>query len=743
MKSTGSGRTYWVAIAVLLATSMLPAWSLESGALFVTSKPSGQDLFVNGKLVGKTPLTLENLTPGKYRVEVRSDQYLDASQDSIEVKAQELASVAFELKPARGSLLLRSDLVGAAITLDGEAAGTVSADTPFERQDLAIGRHVVTLSGPWLRVTREFGVTKGEPAIVDIAAKQHAGTIEITSDLPIQWGQLSGRPIEGTAPFHLTNIQPGEHEIILGLTPVPYRDMVTVRAGETTTVSLRGGEHLGTILISADLTAENVSVRVDDVLVSDSTPSRVQGVIAGSHIVEVRAVRQPDKVKVVGQRVVFVPPGGTALAAFKTTDLLTDRPKCPDGMVWVPQRSNAPGEYAFSQPHDEGTPNTVVRDPAWRPDGIDPYGRRAAVIVDAGGTVLKLDKAASVVATHLSRSSEAKRVNQGSPLLFGTGSGTSAGGPGMMGGGMTPEGGPASGGMQGAPAGVMQGPGAGSSAPPAAMRGSGPGMMGGGPGMMGPGMMGGGAAGGGGGPGFITAYDAEGKRKSNPLDDTFTDYVLQWDAVSGMNFCIDKYEYPNFPGATPVAATLEQARSLCAAKGKRLCSATEWVAACSGPASWLFPYGNQYDPSKCNTADNPRGGGIAKSGAFPECVSSFGAYDMSGNLAEWVEADVVFNITSGPDAYREMLTQHRLLYDTSHWGSGVTTRPGSVDFDTRGGSWLSSGPDAACGAFALRDETNTVSATVTGGGARGFRCCTFADFDPEIENMVSPRMREF
>jgi len=744
MKSTGSGRTSWVALAVLLAASVVPAWTLESGALFATSKPSGQDVFLNGKLVGQTPLTLENLTPGSYRVEVRSDEYLDASQDNIEVKAQELASVAFELKPARGSLLLRSDLVGASIVLDGEAAGTVSADTPFERQDLAIGRHVVELGGPWLHVTQEFGVAKGEPAVVDISAKQHAGTVEITSDLPIQWGQLDGRAIEGNAPFRVTNILPGEHELVLGLTPVPYRDMVTVRAGETATVALRGGEHLGTILISADVTADTVSARVDDVLVSDSTPSRVQGVIAGSHIVEVRAVRLPDKVPVVGQRVVFVPPGGTALAAFRVTDLLTDRPKCPEGMVWVPESSSAPGEYAFSQPMEEGTPNGSVRDLAWRPEaagGLDPYGRRSAVLVDAGGTVLKLEKAGALVASHESRAAEAKRVNLQSSLIFGTGSGgAAAGGPGMM-GGMTPEGGPASGGMQGAPPGVIQGAGAGAVAPPSSSGGSGPGAKGGMPG----GMMGGGAAGGGsGGPGFITAYDAEGKRKStSPLDDTFRDYILQWDAASGMNFCIDKYEYPNFPGATPVTATLERARSLCEGQGKRLCSSTEWVAACSGTEEWLFPYGNQYDPSKCNTADNARGGGVAKSGAFSECVSSFGVYDMSGNLAEWVESDVVFNITSGPDTYRDMLSQHRLLYDTSHWGSGVTTRSGSVAFDTRGGSWLSSGADAACGAFALRGETDTVSATATGGGARGFRCCTFADFDPEIEGMVSPRMREF
>jgi len=47
------------------------------------------------------------------------------------------------------------------------------------------------------------------------------------------------------------------------------------------------------------------------------------------------------------------------------------------------------------------------------------------------------------------------------------------------------------------------------------------------------------------------------------------------------------------------------------------------------------------------------------------------------------------------------------------------------------------------GSAIIYTVTGTVSATATGGGARGFRCCTFADFDPEIEGMVSPRMREF
>ena len=39
-----------------------------------------------------------------------------------------------------------------------------------------------------------------------------------------------------------------------------------------------------------------------------------------------------------------------------------------------------------------------------------------------------------------------------------------------------------------------------------------------------------------------------------------------------------------------------QAATACAAAGKRLCHATEWLAACEGPQGFVYPYGNVYQP---------------------------------------------------------------------------------------------------------------------------------------------------
>jgi len=104
-------------------------------------------------------------------------------------------------------------------------------------------------------------------------------------------------------------------------------------------------------------------------------------------------------------------------------------------------------------------------------------------------------------------------------------------------------------------------------------------------------------------------------------------------------FCIDRYEFPNRAGALPEAAVswVEAARA-CREKGRRLCTAVEWQRACRGPAGYDFPYGSRFDPAACRVLA-PLEGPVA-SGSRPLCKSGFHAYDMSGNLAEWVgEAD--------------------------------------------------------------------------------------------------------
>lgn len=107
---------------------------------------------------------------------------------------------------------------------------------------------------------------------------------------------------------------------------------------------------------------------------------------------------------------------------------------------------------------------------------------------------------------------------------------------------------------------------------------------------------------------------------------------MEFVKVGTTQFCIDRYEWPNRKGTVPVSyVSLYQATDSCFSVGKRLCSSEEWSIACSGPYSWPYSYGQNYEPYGCNTHDTVPW----PSGSKPECRAYFGVFDMSGNIAEW------------------------------------------------------------------------------------------------------------
>lgn len=141
--------------------------------------------------------------------------------------------------------------------------------------------------------------------------------------------------------------------------------------------------------------------------------------------------------------------------------------------------------------------------------------------------------------------------------------------------------------------------------------------------------------------------------------------------------CMDLYEAPNRAGALPlVMYSFDEAAAWCAARTKRLCFDDEWLAACEGPDSSAYPYGDAHDPGVCNDEETwivysqstlngwPSGAAgpnvdsldalweaagtdsavVAHlqelyqgegGGENPGCVGPAGVFDLSGNVEEW------------------------------------------------------------------------------------------------------------
>ncbi len=188
-------------------------------------------------------------------------------------------------------------------------------------------------------------------------------------------------------------------------------------------------------------------------------------------------------------------------------------------------------------------------------------------------------------------------------------------------------------------------------------------------------------------------------------------------------YCVDKYEaslveqkddgthVPVDPYVTPPTGHMYVARSVagavpqgyvsaaqadtaCKNAKKRLCQPVEWRLACVGTEGTAFPYGPVRVAGKCHDSgknpmmtlhadtmrrgwgmselNDPRAnaleGGLAKTGAFPDCVNDYGLYDMVGNLHEW---------TADPNG----TFQGGFWLDTAHHGDGCAYRTIAHDFN--------------------------------------------------------------
>jgi len=140
--------------------------SLAKG-LYVSSRPPGADVFINGaKQSGQTPATLP-LAPGQYNLVLRLQGY-EAYAGNVQVKDNIQTILDAELKEKAASRVAWADVTsnpkGAEIVIDGTSTGQFSP----ARVQVTAGGHVITLRMEGYQpVRRTVQVTEGSTVTVE------------------------------------------------------------------------------------------------------------------------------------------------------------------------------------------------------------------------------------------------------------------------------------------------------------------------------------------------------------------------------------------------------------------------------------------------------------------------------------------------------------------------------------------------------------------------------------------------
>jgi len=216
---------------------------------------------------------------------------------------------------------------------------------------------------------------------------------------------------------------------------------------------------------------------------------------------------------------------------------------------------------------------------------------------------------------------------------------------------------------------------------------------------------------------YIDKYEVSNKK--------YTEFIIATDHPAPAYWDHRKLNQPSQP---VTGVNWFDADTYCHWENKRLPTEAEWEKAARGPAGSIYPWGNKIEFSKANFAKGKSGQKYITDSvdAHPDGISYYGAYNMAGNVFEWVQDWYSSNYYSTDETRNPIGPQ---MQDVKITGT-IRNNPKS-DLKKkviRGGSWFAPAQSIKTTHRFWNDPINN-----SYGVGLGFRCAQSLENDLEAE----------
>lgn len=187
----------------------MPKASPGVGRLLVRTEPSGAKVSVDGHVFGRSPLTVEGLTPGAHSVLLETE--LASVKQEVTVEAGTTASLVVPLSAPQGMPVSGWIAVNAPVDVQLFEGGRLLGSSRSDRIMVSVGRHELEVVNDALgyRSTHNIQVTPGQ--VANVRLDWPKGTIALNA---LPWADvfIDGKLI-GETPIGSVAVPIGAHEV--------------------------------------------------------------------------------------------------------------------------------------------------------------------------------------------------------------------------------------------------------------------------------------------------------------------------------------------------------------------------------------------------------------------------------------------------------------------------------------------------------------------------------------------------